>query len=77
MAFAKNIAVHVAEDDVSLTFTTQDGRFATINVGQLAAQLGGEARVALLAWCEDRKRDVPPQSLGEQKRPLLAQDYTD
>ena len=61
----KTVTVHIEHDIVSLRFKVDDGREVTVDVGRLAAQLGGEARVALLAWCED------------QKKPLLAQDYED
>jgi hypothetical protein len=76
-SMATNIAVHIAHDGVSLIFTADSGRQATINVAQLADQLGGETRAALLAWCEDRKRDAATRSSAEQRTPLLAQDYED
>lgn len=65
MPSARNVTVHIEHDIVSLRFNTEDGREATVDVAQIAEQLGGETRVALLAWCED------------QKKPLLAQDYED
>jgi hypothetical protein len=48
-----------------VTFAAADGREATVNVAQLAEQLGGDAGAVLLAWCED------------QRKPLLAQDFED
>jgi len=74
---ATNITVHIANDGVSLTFTSEGGWQATINVAQLADQLGGETRAALLAWCEDPERDAATRGSGEQRKPLLAQDYED
>lgn len=65
MPSARNITVHIEHDIVSLRFKAEDGRHVTVDVAQIAEQLGGEARVALLAWCED------------QKKPLLAQDFED
>lgn len=65
MLSAKNVTVHIEHDIVALRFQAEDGRDVTVDVAQLAEQLGGEARVVLLAWCED------------QKKPLLAQDYED
>jgi hypothetical protein len=61
----KNVTVHIEHDIVAVRFQAEDGREVTVDVAQLAEQLGGEARAALLAWCED------------QKKPLLAQDYED
>jgi hypothetical protein len=65
MPSARNLTVHIEHDIVSLRFKAEDGREATLDVAQLAEQLEGEARVVLLAWCED------------QKKPLLAQDFED
>jgi hypothetical protein len=65
MLSAKNVTVHIEHDIVALRFQAEDGRNVTVDVAELAEQLGGEARVVLLAWCE------------EQKKPLLAQDYED
>lgn len=65
MGFARTVTVHIADDGVSVTFTAADGREATINVAELAEQLGGKERAVLLALCED------------QNKPLLAQDFED
>ena len=65
MPSANNVTVHIEHDSVALKFRADDGREATVDVAQLARQLGGEARAVLLAWAE------------EQKKPLLAQDYDD
>jgi hypothetical protein len=65
MPSAKNVTVHIEHDIVALRFQAEDGRDVTVDIVQLAEQLGGEARVVLLAWCDD------------QKKPLLAQDYED
>jgi hypothetical protein len=65
MLSARNVTVHIERDIVALRFQAEDGRNVTVDVAELAEQLGGEARVVLLAWCE------------EQKKPLLAQDYED
>ena len=61
----KKVTVHIEHDIVSLRFKAEDGREVTVDVAQIAEQLGGEACAVLLAWCED------------QKKPLLAQDYED
>ena len=61
----KNVTVHIEQDIVALRFQAEDGREVTVDVAQIAEQLGGEARGVLLQWCED------------QKKPLLAQDYED
>ena len=61
----KNVTVHIEHDIIAVRFQAEDGREVTVDVAQLAEQLGGEARAVLLAWCED------------QKKPLLAQDYED
>ena len=65
MPSAKNVTIHIEHDIVCLRFKAEDGREATLDVAQLAEQLGGEARAVLLAWSED------------QKKPLLAQDFED
>jgi hypothetical protein len=65
MLSAKNVTIHIEHDIVALRFQAEDGRNVTVDVAKLAEQLGGEARVVLLAWCED------------QRKPLLAQDYED
>ena len=65
MPSAKNVTIHIEHDIVSLRFRAEDGQEATLDVAQLAEQLGGEARAVLLAWSED------------QKKPLLAQDFED
>ena len=65
MPSAKNVTIHSEHDIVCLRFKAEDGREATLDVAQLAEQLGGEARAVLLAWSED------------QKKPLLAQDFED
>jgi len=65
MPSANNVTVHIEHDSVALRFRADDGREATVDVAQLAGQLGDEARAVLLAWAED------------QKKPLLAQDYED
>ncbi len=74
---AENIAVDIANDGVSLTFTAEDGRQATISVAQFADQLDGAARAALLAWCEDRKKEAATRGSREHRKPLLAQDFED
>ena len=61
----KKVTVHIEHDIVALRFQAEDGREVTVDVAQIAEQLGGEARTVLLAWCED------------QRKPLLAQDYED
>ena len=61
----KNVTVHIEQDIVALRFQAEDGREVTVDVAQIAEQLGGEARAVLLAWCED------------QRKPLLVQDYED
>ena len=65
MPTAKNVTVHIEHDVVSLRFKADDGRGVTVSAAQIAELLDGEARAALLAWCED------------QKKPLLVQDYED
>lgn len=65
MSSDKNVTVHIEHDIIAVRFQAEDGREVTVDVAQLAEQLGGEARAVLLAWCED------------QKKPLLAQDYED
>ena len=65
MPSERNVTVHIERDIVALKFQAEDGREVTVDVAQIAEQLGGEARAVLLAWCED------------QKKPLLAQDYED
>ena len=65
MPSERNVTVHIEQDIVALRFQAEDGREVTVDVAQLAEELGGEARAVLLAWCED------------QKKPLLAQDYED
>jgi len=65
MPSERNVTVHIERDIVALRFQAEDGREVTVDVAQLAEELGGEARAVLLAWCED------------QKKPLLAQDYED
>ena len=65
MPSERNVTVHIERDIVALKFQAEDGREVTVDVAQLAEELGGEVRAVLLAWCED------------QKKPLLAQDYED
>ena len=65
MPSEKNVTVHIERDIVAVRFQAENGMEVTVDVAQLAEQLGGEARAVLLAWCED------------QKKPLLAQDYED
>jgi hypothetical protein len=72
---AKNAATRITDDGVLLTFTASDGRTATVNIVQVAEQLGSEVRAVLLAWCEDRRKDS--QISGDQRKPLLAQDFQD
>jgi hypothetical protein len=66
MPSAKNVAIHIEHDIVCLRFRSEDGREASLDVAQLAEQLGGETRAVLLAWSDDQK-----------KKPLLAQDFDD
>jgi hypothetical protein len=77
MAARENLTVRIGEDGVFLKFTAQDGSEAELNVESLATQFDEATRNALLAWCQDRRKEPPRQRLGEQRGPLLAQDYAD
>ena len=45
----KNVTVHIEQDIVALRFQAEDGREVTVDVAQIAEQLGGEARAVRLS----------------------------